>query len=638
MPTPSQVYVRPEDYPRYPGENDDRLSLLRTIAGAKNLNATVWLEGAYTIGGPLDILDGVHVMGQGPAVTSISATSGFAANEYMLRPGNGVTVEGITLDASLAATNVTHVLSMDSVSGVAIRNCVLTGASRADAGQITIEDCANVVVADCEVSDGTRGIAVIEACADVRITGCRVHHITEGGIYVSAQTTASVRTVVEGCRLWSITGGQNNYPIYFGTAQPAPDPTSYHVDARVIGNHVEGNPGKAANPESGTWTGGTSDNIAIYECRGAVISDNHSTNGGDLGISVDYSDRCIVVGNVCALNTNDGIAVVRSTNCVVSANVSLNNGRDWAGVTRLGRTDLSGIRVETSHQTIVTGNRCYEEQDPATPAPPQVTPGRQQYGISVTADSTGTLIGSNDLQGKHVAPYIIWSAQAISGQWDGTASRFSGAVRVYSGIEQNPRAVLATDGVHLGAGGAAAPDASISRLGVGITRVSGYLCAGDNAVGWGASVNAKANSDASLGAVIRGNSAGQSADLLAVQSHDGAQTYLRVGLGVTVARSATTTQPTDVVFAAQSHDGAQSYLRVIPGLTAARPASSSQTSDVFAVESHDGTQSYLRVAPGKLGFFGHTPEQQPSVSTTGTADDKVDGVITALRSRGLIAP
>jgi hypothetical protein len=217
--------------------------------------------------------------------------------------------------------------------------------------------------------------------------------------------------------------------------------------------------------------------------------------------------------------------------------------------------------------------------------------------VSVAADCSGTVIADNNLVGNlatntlghPVGAARVLTTQLLGPQWDENAIAFDRPI----GMRPPSPAT----------GAAVAADTLLARIAPYTWRAYGYFCAGDDATAFGGTLNVQANTDTTRGAVIRGHGAGQSADLLAVQSHDGAQPYLRVA----------------------------------PGLTAVRPANSTQMSDVLTVESHDGAQSYLRVAPGKLGFFGKAPVAQPSVST-GTADAKVDSVIAALRTLGLIAP
>jgi parallel beta-helix repeat protein len=444
-------YVTPVEFPG----DDDTAPLQQALTAAKNTNATVWLMGAYTISKSLWIPPGVRVMGQGPAVTSITAATGYSGGNPMLVANDGVTVEGITLAAAPGSTVSEGLLAMQNVSGVRVRHCVMTGGSNANTSQIYISGCTDVVVSDCEVSGGPRGISVIEACVDVRIVDCNVHDITEAAIYVSASENASVRTVISGCRISGLVGpspNATNYPLYFGTVVNPPDnpdgtPTCYHLDSRVIGNHVEGNYGMSANKPT-DWpddpnAGGTADNIGIYQCRGAVVAHNHTYYGGDLGISLQNCDRCIVTANVCGVNDTDGIAVYYSTNCIVSGNLSFNNGRDWDGYYRNSqwpRLDFSGI-VQNSKDVLVAGNRCWEDESdypPANAGTPPANPGRQQFGVYVHNDNTtDAVVADNQLSGNVLGWVKVPTGQLIGSQYDGTGYRFDPPIRLVASVTQD---------------------------------------------------------------------------------------------------------------------------------------------------------------------------------------------------------
>lgn len=508
---PTVTYLRPEDYGADPTTAvNSGPALQSAFNAAATQKAEVWLSGGtYLTAQALTVPDGVRVVGENPGTTVIAGmlVSSQFTGDRLLDVGNGVWLEGFTVDGAAAAAKLLFGVHAQNVSGVTVRSCVVKRAQKQFGAQVWLLGCTSSVVEDCEVSDGERGVAVKGACADVRVSGCRAHTLSKFGILVeSVETGVSVRTTVEGCQVWNIVDNSSDtpkakHPIYFGTTTSGSPPAAdrYHEDARIVGNRVYG------NHQASYFGAGTADNIAVYQCRGAVVANNHSFFGGDLGISVDYSEHCVVVGNVCGVNDTDGIGIYRSSDCVVSANVSYNNGRDWDGVYRNAtppRLDMAGILVTESHDTVVTGNRCWEDGSDAPPT----SAGKQRYGVTVTASSTGTLVSDNHLQGNDAGALSTAAGQWIGSQYDGTGFRFDAGIRLGT-------------------------DVLISRLGVGVTRVSGYLCAGDAAAGWGGSLNAKANSDLSLGAVIRGFSATQSADLLSVESHDGAQQYLRVSPG-----------------------------------------------------------------------------------------------------------
>jgi parallel beta-helix repeat protein len=493
------------------GTVDCAPALNAAALAAVNAGAEIRLgSGTYAVLSPVAAEAGNRFVGAGSAGTTLKAGAGFNLSGplMMLQVSvNGVTVEDLTLDGSAVATLQYGILAQQA-SGLAVRRCVLKGAMGAGGAPLQLNRCTACVVEECEVTLGRRGIVVAGACDNVSILRCRVHDTYDYGIYVVWDAdlgTASNAVTVAGCDVYAVVKGAGTingcprHPICFVASNT--NQTVRHRNARVLANRVTGNDAAylpsctdGANAPS-TWGTGTADNIAIYQCREAVVAENVSTRGGDLGIALDYSERCTVVANVCSYNDTHGIGVVRAKDCVVTGNVCFNNGQ-WR-YTPATRPDLGGISLEDAHANTVVANRCYDDQATKT----------QTYGIVASSLSTGNVISSNQLAGNGTAPYKLDAAQVL-------------------GVQYNGDALVATAALGF-AGASGVPDVSLGRIAPYVLRATGYLAVGDNATLAGGTLNVLANSDTTRGINVRGVS-GQQADLLRVEAHDGTDS-LRVG-------------------------------------------------------------------------------------------------------------
>lgn len=115
-------------------------------------------------------------------------------------------------------------------------------------------------------------------------------------------------------------------------------------------------------------------------CPGATIHGNHAINGQDNGISASAPESS-VVGNYVVGAQLHGIQV-NGANCTVVGNVSKNNNQA-GGATR------AGIHINNVENTIVTGNRCWDDQSTQT----------QDYGLKITGEVAYTETG-NDFSGN----------------------------------------------------------------------------------------------------------------------------------------------------------------------------------------------------------------------------------------------
>jgi parallel beta-helix repeat protein len=127
----------------------------------------------------------------------------------------------------------------------------------------------------------------------------------------------------------------------------------------------------------------------LYFCmkvQHVIVSGNrfleNQWNGiGGLG---DWGDQYnLVTNNVCQANGQNGIWVVDGANNTVANNICVNNSQKSPG-------QYSGILLNTTADTIVTGNRCLDDQETKT----------QKHGIVEFASCHGNLIANNHCRGN----------------------------------------------------------------------------------------------------------------------------------------------------------------------------------------------------------------------------------------------
>ncbi len=163
----------------------------------------------------------------------------------------------------------------------------------------------------------------------------------------------------------------------------------------------EYNLGHGFHPGTGLSSGAWTNNIGrhngwdgLFFChrvRHTIISGNrfhdNGWNGiGSLGIGGEGGDRYNVVsGNFCYNNAKSGIECRGGGNNTVSNNVCENNSQGDPG-------RWPGILVVDTHNTIISGNRCLDYQEPASSK-------TQGYGILVEGSSHDNIITGNIITG-----------------------------------------------------------------------------------------------------------------------------------------------------------------------------------------------------------------------------------------------
>jgi hypothetical protein len=172
-------------------------------------------------------------------------------------------------------------------------------------------------------------------------------------------------------------------------------------NATVTNCLCEYNLGHGFHPGTGLSSGAWTYNVGRYNgwdglffchrVRHSVISGNrfhdNGWNGiGSLGIGGEGGDRYNVVSaNFCFNNAKSGIDCRGGGNNTVSENVCGNNSQGEPG-------RWPGILVEDTFDSLITGNRCFDFQEPEEDK-------TQGYGILVTGESRDNLITENIVTG-----------------------------------------------------------------------------------------------------------------------------------------------------------------------------------------------------------------------------------------------
>jgi parallel beta-helix repeat protein len=122
-------------------------------------------------------------------------------------------------------------------------------------------------------------------------------------------------------------------------------------------------------------------NVRHIVVSNSVFAGNRGSGIGGLGNS---EDKCNVIsGNTCVRNGLYGILAIDGSDNVITGNVCVNNGQSRPGV-------YAGIGLVRTTDTLVTGNRCTDDQDAPT----------QKAGIEEGEGSDRNLIADNLCRGN----------------------------------------------------------------------------------------------------------------------------------------------------------------------------------------------------------------------------------------------
>lgn len=322
---------------------------------------TVYLPpGTYSVGAFIALKDKVSIVGAGREATILKARAGLATGIIVgatADSASDLTIRDLTLDGDYA----TNALS--------IRGVQVTAGARLRIRDITVRNT------------GYGGILLQTGTVDSTIEGCRIENVGLGseanGFGISfvglSHRCKALHNRVIGARGMGIGGGS--------AVGNAPQ------DVEVSGNYID-QTGSSTYEAIGFTAG----------CDRLIVRGNQIFNSMDNGISVSCSEAT-VVGNIVNGAQNSGIHL-GGLNCTCTGNVVKNSGRE------VGAVIFAGILLSGSTGSVVTGNRCFDDQGTKT----------QDYGIRESA-GTGcdyNVIAANVVRGNLTGGTSVSGANTIA--------------------------------------------------------------------------------------------------------------------------------------------------------------------------------------------------------------------------------
>ncbi len=138
-----------------------------------------------------------------------------------------------------------------------------------------------------------------------------------------------------------------------------------------------------------------------------IFHDNGASGVGGLGAGCGGSDSFnVVANNVCRHNGYWGIQAVGGKNNVITGNVCLDNSYKKPG-------HYSGICLEDTSHTVVSGNRCGSDSDKPS----------QRFGIEESGKSNANVIANNVCEGNLEAGIVVVGAKTQVSANVGTVKR-----------------------------------------------------------------------------------------------------------------------------------------------------------------------------------------------------------------------
>lgn len=342
-----------------------------TAAGGRGVVTLPYRSSGYAIAGQL-VLDGAVTLA-GEGMTSLVAVGEQRDTPLITvsAAASGVTIIGLTIDgAGIMGGALVYVNGDDTT----VERCTVTGRDAAGSMGVQIgHGTRRARIARNLFTHCHQGVYIANHNEGVRVEDNHIEGWHLRGIYaVGDATRASDDLRIERNRITD-PAGTRAYPIHV-----AGHSARRHARLVVASNVVVG-------PGLPFAAGGTADQIAVFHAEDFAVVDNISTDGGDMGITIEGdSRRGVVSGNVCTRNESSGIDLgsrrYSAQAVTVTGNVCMNNGQNRSGETPAD--SRAGVRVKASSGIVISGNTLGDDQ--ATPT--------QQYGVTFT-DSTDCTCG-----------------------------------------------------------------------------------------------------------------------------------------------------------------------------------------------------------------------------------------------------
>lgn len=264
---------------------------------------------------------------------------------------------GATLESG-SRTVGTMVSIAASSRNVSVVKCYLRAGDKTGIGVRAHGDQIGTSVSDCLIEGPATGVSFVGSGRGLRVVGTKIMHWQQRGLYVQQRGSGPyVDITIRDNTVGDMgEGGVSRYPIVVTGTES--NKTRKLV---VRGNTVTGANRSWRDPKAP----GTADQIAVRHARTVDVSDNVSSGGGDVGITVAHCHNGTVSNNRVSENDTAGIYVgtrkgFSMGKVVVEGNYCENNGQNRQGDRRShGR---AGIRVAEGGRVIVRNNTLLDTQ------------------------------------------------------------------------------------------------------------------------------------------------------------------------------------------------------------------------------------------------------------------------------------
>lgn len=250
------------------------------------------------------------------------------------------------------------VLIKSSASQAFVEECHLHGGDETLIGVQAHGARVGTTVTDCVISGPATGVSLVGSGRGVLISGTEISEWSQRGVYVQQRGGAPlVDVTVRDSSVQAMrNGGESRYPIVVtGTERQK---TRNLV---IRGNTVAGADRSYRDPDFP----GTADQIAVRHAKTVEVSENTSTGGGDVGITVAHCHDGEVRDNVVSNNDTAGIyvgtrGVFSMGSVLVEGNRCENNGQNRNHDRR--RHGRAGIRVAEGGRVTLRSNTIADTQ------------------------------------------------------------------------------------------------------------------------------------------------------------------------------------------------------------------------------------------------------------------------------------
>ena len=361
------------------------------LTPGRTFKEKVLLIGAFTLSAKLEIpsyvileIHGVLTLADGVNDDILENSDQTAGNEH-------IEVHGGILKGNKAEQTAGAGIDFDKVSNVLIsrvhiedcKNEGIRAGLNGTCSHVKIEFCG---ISGCEYDIHTR------RCEHLTISECKTSTATYEGIYVHSLCKY---VVIENNEAFS-NGRQG---IAVESAEQADVTGNSCHDNTQNGIVIELSSKVDVSDNQCPDNGSAASGIGVITCTEITIEGN-KCKGNGFG-TLTNSDGTIINDNQCWLNGRDGIKTNEASDCVVSGNICKNNSQETAN-------SYQGIYIYGSagtpaYDNVVTGNRCYDDQEPKT----------QQYGIAEGGTVDWSVITGNGLRGNRTGSLATAGANTL---------------------------------------------------------------------------------------------------------------------------------------------------------------------------------------------------------------------------------